>query len=275
MDDETNILSALRCALVPILPQGSTVEVYTNPVAALERARQFEFDIVIADYRMPGLNGVELLRALRECCPDTIRLMLSGVSDFAVILDAVNSAQIFHFICKPWGPEQLREVIGKALAQRGASLRSRGDERGAMDAQARLALLTGREREVMQLMVAGKPSKVIARELGISARTVENHRARVMENSGAASLSELVQLKQGTVRVSYHERPDAGGKLLGEATRAALTCRARAIAAAGVAALPHRRWWPLCRARSPRRGRPRLRPQATRWSSRSRWTGMS
>lgn len=194
VDDEANILSALRRALMPILPADSTIEVYTDPGAALARSREVDFDLAVADYRMPGMNGVELLQALRECRPDTVRLMLSGVSDFSVILEAVNRAQIFHYVCKPWEPAQLREVVDRALAQRSASLQARGDERAAEVAHARLSALTTREREVMQLMVAGKPSKVIARELAISARTVENHRARVMEKSGAASLSELVQM---------------------------------------------------------------------------------
>jgi FixJ family two-component response regulator len=194
VDDDANVLSALRRALLPILPPDSVVEFHTDPAAALERALAQEFDIVVADYRMPGMNGVELLRALRDRYPGTIRLMLSGVSDFSVILDAVNSAQIFHYICKPWEAGQLREVFGKALEQRQAHLESSGDQAVAEDTHARLAALTAREREVMQLMVEGKPSKVIARELGISARTVENHRARVMEKSGAKTLTELVKM---------------------------------------------------------------------------------
>lgn len=194
VDDEANILSALRRALVPVLPTDSIVEPFTDPAAALDRLREAEFDIAVVDYRMPQMNGVELLREVRKISPDTVRLMLSGVSDFSVILEAVNTAQIFHYVCKPWEQEELRTVFGKALEQRAESLRLRGDDAAAQEAQSRLSGLSAREREVMELMVAGKPSKLIARELGISTRTVENHRAKVMDKSGAGSLSELVQM---------------------------------------------------------------------------------
>lgn len=194
VDDDANILSALRRELVPVLPRDYVIEVFTDPLAALERARKVEFDVAVVDYRMPGMDGVEVLRALRERSPSTVRLMLSGVSDFGVILNAVNSAQIFHYVCKPWEPEQLREVFRMALEHRKTIARAHTDEPVDDDTQARLASLTAREREVMHLMVAGKPSKVIARELGISARTVENHRARVMEKSGASSLTDLVRM---------------------------------------------------------------------------------
>lgn len=194
VDDEANILSALRRALLPLLPPDSIIEPFTDPAAALDRMRETEFDIAVVDYRMPRMNGVELLRDVRAASPDTVRLMLSGVSDFAVILEAVNTAQIFHYICKPWEQDELRTVLEKALAQRTESLRTRGDDAAAQEAQSRLSALSAREREVMELMVAGKPSKQIARELGISNRTVENHRAKVMDKSGAGSLSELVQM---------------------------------------------------------------------------------
>lgn len=194
VDDEANILSALRRALLPVLPPDTIIEPFTDPSAALDRLREAEFDIAVADYRMPQMNGVELLCEVRKASPHTVRLMLSGVSDFAVILDAVNTAQIFHYVCKPWEQEELRTVFEKALAQRAESLRTRGDAAAAQEAQSRLSGLSAREREVMELMVAGKPSKLIARELGISARTVENHRAKVMDKSGAGSLSELVKM---------------------------------------------------------------------------------
>ena len=194
VDDEANILSALRRALAPVLPPDTIVEPFTDPSAALERIRETEFDIAVVDYRMPQMNGVELLCEVRKASPGTVRLMLSGLSDFAVILDAVNTAQIFHYVCKPWELDELRKVFEKALAQRAESLRTRGDAAAAQEAQSRLSALSAREREVMELMVAGKPSKLIARELGISTRTVENHRARVMDKSGAGSLSELVQM---------------------------------------------------------------------------------
>ena len=207
VDDEINVLNALQRSLRRWFPPGqTTMELSTEPLAALQRCREVDFDVVIADYRMPGLNGVELLTGIKALQPHTTRVMLSAAADFAVLLEAVNTAGISHYACKPWDAEELRDVILQALARNDAAARTqrRADEPAASLAVPaahpcalalqRFGLLTPREREVLHLLVSGKSNKMIARILQISNRTVENHRAKVMQKTEANSLPELVQM---------------------------------------------------------------------------------
>lgn len=181
VDDEINVLRALERSLQRSFGADELeFELCTEPLRALARCRETAFDIVISDYRMPAMDGVELLAAIRQLQPGGMRLMLSASSDFDVILKAVNTAGIARFICKPWSDTEVLDVLRQALA--------------AGEPDQRLAALTPREHEVLDMLVGGQTNKAIARALGISPRTVENHRARVMEKTGAGSLPELVQL---------------------------------------------------------------------------------
>lgn len=118
VDDEENILRALRRTLV--VNDGSqfqfTVEIFTSPAAALQRADEIKFDLVLSDYRMPEMDGVQFLRQFREKQPDAARLILSGYADLEGIISAINEAQIFRFIAKPWHDAELRVTLAQALA---------------------------------------------------------------------------------------------------------------------------------------------------------------
>ncbi len=115
VDDEENILKALRRLL---LAHDYEVECYIDPGEALRRCGVTTFDLVIADYRMPEMDGVAFLRAFREQQPAAMRIILSGYSDSAALLGAINEAQIFRFVSKPWNDEELLAVIEQALAYR-------------------------------------------------------------------------------------------------------------------------------------------------------------
>jgi two-component system response regulator FixJ len=139
--------------------------------------------------RMPGLNGLELLGRIKEVGFSGPVIVMTAHGDISTAVRAMK-AGAFDFIEKPFDDQALLAVIGAGL-EKGDSL---GIESTAAAAYARIASLTAREREVLQLLMAGKPNKAIARELGLSPRTVEIHRARLMQRLEVSSLAEAVRL---------------------------------------------------------------------------------
>jgi YesN/AraC family two-component response regulator len=131
VDDEPGVLKALRrvLTLVPCRFDGVTyplqVDLAESPQRALELARDHAYDLVLSDYRMPGMDGVQLLKALRELQPDAARMILSGYADLNAVLAALNEAQIVRFLSKPWNDYELLAAIGQALAYRAVLLDNR------------------------------------------------------------------------------------------------------------------------------------------------------
>jgi len=113
VDDEDNILSALQRQCRK--KTGWEIEIYNNPEAALKRARSANFDLFLSDYRMPQMNGVEFLCAVKELQPDAMRLILSGQTDRDGLLKAINKAEIYRFIEKPWKDYDLLTTLLHAL----------------------------------------------------------------------------------------------------------------------------------------------------------------
>ncbi len=122
VDDEPNVLSALRrvFAMEPY-----DVEIFTQPAEALAAAKLRGFDVVISDYRMPEVDGVAFLTILRSMQPDTIRLVLSGYTDLDGLLKAINEAEIYRYITKPWNEYDLRATVAQALVHRETLLENR------------------------------------------------------------------------------------------------------------------------------------------------------
>lgn len=118
VDDEENILRALRRTL-SVNDGGAhqfDVEIFSSPAAALHRADEVKFDLVLSDYRMPEMDGVQFLRQFRDKQPDAARLVLSGYADLDGLIGAINEAQIFRFIPKPWHDAELRVTLTQALS---------------------------------------------------------------------------------------------------------------------------------------------------------------
>ncbi|HLA74515.1 MAG TPA: response regulator [Gammaproteobacteria bacterium] len=122
VDDDENVLSSLRRTLTSANYQ---IEIFNSPADALSRGQTTEFSLVISDYRMPGMDGVFFLTTLRRTQPDAIRIILSAYTDLGALLGAINGAEIFRFITKPWNDYDLKTVVTHALAHRTVLLENR------------------------------------------------------------------------------------------------------------------------------------------------------
>jgi YesN/AraC family two-component response regulator len=122
VDDEPNILNSLRRVIhaMPWTAVGDNpvVETFNSPSAALERAQENAFDLVISDYRMPEMDGVSFLERLVQLQPGIARIILSGYADLQAVVDAINKVQIFRFVSKPWNDFELTTSIIQAIEHR-------------------------------------------------------------------------------------------------------------------------------------------------------------
>lgn len=112
VDDEQNVLNSIKRLL---LDENYSLLTARSGEEGLEILRKTHVQLIIADYRMPGMNGIEFLREVREYWPDTIRIVLSGYADTAAIVGAINEGQIYKFIPKPWHDDELKVAISNAL----------------------------------------------------------------------------------------------------------------------------------------------------------------
>ena len=145
---------------------------------------------MLTDVRMPELDGLELQRRLKQLGVRLPVIMMTGHGDVPIAVEALKAGAA-DFLEKPFDDAQLLAAVTSALA---ASQRAGEEAAATAEIAARIASLTPREREVLDRLVAGQPNKTIAYDLGSSPRTVEVHRARVMEKMGARSLPELVRM---------------------------------------------------------------------------------
>jgi two-component system response regulator FixJ len=208
-DDEAvrrGVSLLLQSACIPTVTHASG----TAFLNALANLNESDIGCVLTDVRMPGLDGVALLEHLKAAGFSRPVVVMTAHGDVATAVRAMKAGAV-DFIEKPFDDEMLLDVIERAVAIHGAG---RGhDSRSGHDlgravlpdglaaahpevveAARRMAELSPREREVLALLVEGKPNKLIAYELGISQRTAEVHRARLMARLGVRSLAEAVRL---------------------------------------------------------------------------------
>jgi two-component system response regulator FixJ len=182
--------AAMRDSLAFLLDvNGFKPQAYETADAFLAGVSAAPPTCVISDIRMPGMNGIELVRKLKgdgSSCPV---ILITGHGDVALAVEAMKAGAV-DFIEKPFDDTVLLDAIRAAL-ERPAS---ESESATKKEAEARLAELSPRERDVLQGLVAGKINKVIAHDLSISPRTVEVYRANLMAKTGARSMSELMRL---------------------------------------------------------------------------------
>jgi DNA-binding NtrC family response regulator len=126
LDDEPAVVNALRRTLRSAFPKDAVViETFDEPEAAVLRAGEQEFDVVISDFRMPGLNGADVLQLVKGLQPDAIRIVVSATTEFVDIMAAVNRAEIFRYMTKPWDQEDLVATVREAFGRRDSLVQAR------------------------------------------------------------------------------------------------------------------------------------------------------
>ncbi|HET9701787.1 MAG TPA: response regulator [Burkholderiales bacterium] len=187
VDDDYDVRNSLALLLRSVGIEARGFDTAEALLAALGPASA---GCVVTDVRMPGMSGLQLQQELARRGLALPLIMITGHADVPMAVAAMKAGAL-DFLQKPFGDQDLIDRVQAALRMDAARRERRGAEVAMHE---RLAALTPRESEVMERVIAGKPNKIIARELGLSTRTVEIHRARVMEKMGASSLAELVRM---------------------------------------------------------------------------------
>jgi two-component system, LuxR family, response regulator FixJ len=182
--------------------RGLTVQTFASAGEFLDAATALAPGCVVTDLRMPEIDGLELLRRVRERHPVLPVVVMTAHGEVPRAVQALKLGAV-DFIEKPFPVEALLNAVLPALEAIGEARHFNDETARIAD---RLSLLTQREREVMDELIAGHQNKVIAYHLGISPRTVEVHRARVMEKMGARSLSALVRMGIAARQISAVNR---------------------------------------------------------------------
>ncbi len=186
VDDDDDV----RDSLVELLESmGLQTLTYANAQGFLDEFNTGKPGCVLADVRMPGMSGIELQQKLNGLGASAPLIIMTGHGEVAMAVQAMKNGA-FEFLQKPFRDQELLDCITKALEQDALKRKNLSDKHAI---QQRVDSLTAREREVVDLVLDGKANKVIARELGISDRTVEIHRSHAMEKLGAKSVAELVK----------------------------------------------------------------------------------
>ena len=187
VDDDEGVRNSLRFLLTSV---GLAARTLASAGEFLESYLPSQPGCLVLDVRMPGMSGLELQQQLNVRGAMIPVIFITGHGDIPMAVEAMQQGA-FDFLQKPFRDQDLVDRIQKALEH---DSRSRTAVAQHSRVRERLDSLTPREREVLALMTRGKANKVMAAELGVSQRTVEIHRARVMEKTGAASLAQLVRM---------------------------------------------------------------------------------
>jgi two-component system, LuxR family, response regulator FixJ len=187
VDDDEAVRSSLRLLLKSVGLAPNTLGSAREFLASYDPHQP---GCLVLDVRMPEMSGLELQETLNLRGAVIPVIFITGHGDVPMAVEAMQ-AGAFDFLQKPFRDQDLIDRIQRALEKDRAN-RTALEERHLI--QRRLESLTPREREVLDMVAGGKPNKIMAADLGVSQRTVEIHRARVMEKMGASSLAQLVRM---------------------------------------------------------------------------------
>jgi FixJ family two-component response regulator len=187
VDDDAGVRNAMRTLLKSVGIQSS---LYSSAREFLGAYQPAQPGCLVLDIRMPGMSGLELQQELNLSGAVIPVIFMSGHADIPMAVEAMQHGA-FDFLQKPFRDQDLLDRIQRAIVKDGELRKSLGEHTRI---RSHLESLTPREREVLDLMTQGKQNKVIAQALDVSPRTIEIHRARVMEKMGAQSVAELVRM---------------------------------------------------------------------------------
>lgn len=187
IDDDDGVREALTVLLAE---SGFTVRSYKSGSEFIASGDIGRPGCIVSDIRMPGLDGLELQAKLKANGSTAPIIFITGHGDVPMAVQALRAGAL-DFIEKPFEEDHLMKSIRRALV---VSQRMNAKETARREIEERLATLTPREAEVLDCLMAGRANKIIAFDLNMSLRTVEVHRARIMQKMKASSLSELVRL---------------------------------------------------------------------------------
>lgn len=187
VEDDDAVRDSLQLVLESV---GHKVSAFSRADSFLEKFSTAMAGCIVLDIRMPGMNGMELQRQLNNRNSILPIIFVTGHGDVPMAVEAMQRGAV-DFVQKPYREEELLNKIQQAIA---ADVEARAALKEKQKIRQQLEELTPRERQVMDLMIEGKANKVIAYDLDISQRTVEIHRARVMEKMSVRSLAHLVRM---------------------------------------------------------------------------------
>ncbi len=187
VDDDESIRTLWRWLMES---NGIAVKTFATATAFIESYRSGDAGCLVLDLKLPGMSGLELQQYLNRKDIEIPIVFVTGYGDVPAAVSALKGGAV-DFIQKPFSHREVLSIIEKAF-RRDAEIRGKRARLSVV--ASRLATLTEREREVLQRVIEGKPNKIIAGELDISMKTVEFHRAKVMEKMSVTSVAELVQI---------------------------------------------------------------------------------
>lgn len=211
VDDDPLICKALTAIVSPV---GCQIVIHGSAESFLADRHEEGPGCVLLDMRMPGMNGFDCLREIKKRGSVLPVVMVTGHADVDLAVRSMKNGAL-DFLEKPVTAARVLEVVGRAIE---LSLAEHGLRTDRAKTERLLAALTPRERQVLQRITRGEINKAVAKHLGISEKTVEVHRARVMSKLNAKSLADLIRIVRGDGPEDQEPRPsgsaDAGAEVL-------------------------------------------------------------